>query len=165
MRSFRARNQKLSASSRASSSKYSTRKPALSVARLGANARKPSMSGGRFPQSAQTQASSHRAEPHAGQTFTGPRPASRWNVIWADANEKPSRAYRLMIGRLWPEIVVSTDVAPSARWRRSSRLPDARADALALRLGRDRGEVPVHARVGATLDDEEPDELDRRAPP
>ena len=40
-----------------------------------------------------------------------------------------------------------------------SRLPDARADALALRLGRDRGEVPVHARVGATLHDEEADEL------
>ena len=139
-------------------SKYSTRNPSLPVARSGANAREPARSTGRCP---------HRRRPRhrrSGRSRTRGRPSpaaaarpdGRWNVIWADANVNPSRAYRLMTGRLWPEMVVSTEVAPSSRWRGAAGPPDARAHAPALPLGRDRGEVPVHARVRRELDDEEP---------
>ena len=165
MRSFRARNQKLSASSRASSSKYSTRKPAFSMARLGANASEAvderravaavrAGPGVVAPAGAARGADLHRSrvpqpvERHLGRREREPQPRVQVDdrqVVAGDRRLDGRRALRSV-----------------AQQRRS---PDARADALALPPGRDRGQVPVHARVGTALDDEEADELDRRALP
>ena len=169
IRALRARNQKLPASNCASSPKYSSRKPAFDRARSGANEVNPSDDRRRAP-AVRAGPGIVAARRAAGGADLHPAMAVPTLPVIGAVSEPVER--RLGGSEREPQPRIEVDgrgVVPRDRRFDGGRTltpvpdqhgpPQAHADALALPLGGDGREVPVHAAIRAVLDDEEADQV------